>query len=124
MKSLYFAFVLAILLGGCGSPESSIAPVRGRVTWNGTPLVGGDVLFMPTSVGKPARGKIQRDGTFIMTTKIDFDGAFICRHEVEVHNAEFATGLKFEADRARRELLAKPRVVEVVAGENSIDLDY
>lgn len=123
MKNTCLIFIALFALG-CGKPASNIAPVKGRVTLNGEPLVGGDVLFMPTTVGKPSRGKIQPDGGYIMTTKIDYDGAIIGRHEVEVHNAEFATPLHFEDDRARRALLAKPRVVEVRDGENLIDLSY
>jgi hypothetical protein len=111
---LVAAFLLGIHVLGCGLPPSNIAPVRGRVTLGGEPLVGGNVLFMPTSVGKPSRGQIQPDGSFLMTTKA----------EVEIHNAEFATPLRYEADQTRRRLLAKPRVVVVEHGENLIDLSY
>jgi hypothetical protein len=121
---LVAAFLLGIHVLGCGLPPSNIAPVRGRVTLGGEPLVGGNVLFMPTSVGKPSRGQIQPDGSFLMTTKAEFDGAVIGRHEVEIHNAEFATPLRYEADQTRRRLLAKPRVVVVEHGENLIDLSY
>ena len=119
------AVVAACLLGACGAaPSSDVAPVRGLVTHNGEPLKGGKVVFMPTSVGRASRGEIQSDGTYRLTVNTPMDGAMIGRHEVEVHDPEFATPLKWDEDQARRKSLAKSRVVEVNQGENVIDLSY
>jgi hypothetical protein len=123
MRSLT-PIVAACLLGGCGAAPTNIAPVQGRVTLNGEPVKGGDVLFMPTTVGKPSRGRINPDGSYSMTTKSDFDGALIGRHEVEIHNVEFATPLSSQADQQHRLLMTKARVVVVHEGDNVIDLHY
>jgi hypothetical protein len=60
------------LAGGCGSktaPEATAA-VRGRVTFNGKPVVGGLVVFSPdperSARGKPAQAQTGPDGTFIL----------------------------------------------------------
>lgn len=64
------------LLIGCGE---SFYPVRGRVTFeDGTPLTQGTVVF--ESLGKPgpetisARGEIQPDGSYELSTDGDNDG--------------------------------------------------
>jgi len=56
--------------GGCGSktPPPGPSTVRGRVIFNGQPVVGGLVVFTPHPLrggsGKPARGETGPDGTF------------------------------------------------------------
>jgi hypothetical protein len=70
--------VLGGLLTGCGSNPYQLAPVRGRVTCQGKPTVGGIVTFMPIDApektGRPAgftgvasKGTVQADGTFTLT---------------------------------------------------------
>lgn len=56
--------------GGCGSktPPPSPSTVRGKVIFNGQPVVGGMVVFTPHPLrggsGKPVRGETGADGTF------------------------------------------------------------
>jgi hypothetical protein len=60
------------LSGGCGSntPPPNPATVRGKVTFNGQPVVGGLVVFTPDPQrggrGKPARGETGPDGAFVL----------------------------------------------------------
>ena len=53
-----------------------MVPVKGVVTYNGTALTEGTVLYLPkASNGRQARGTIQADGSFQLTTLRANDGA-------------------------------------------------
>jgi len=58
-------------------------PVSGKVTYNGQPLKFGSVTFQPRS-GQPARGEIQNDGTFTLSTNKEGDGAAVGMHQVRI----------------------------------------
>jgi hypothetical protein len=74
----------AILVAdGCGSRRPATAPVEGKVVYRGKPLEFGSVLFQPDA-GPPARGAIQADGTFHLSTHRDGDGAVLGVHRVQV----------------------------------------
>jgi len=76
--------VLGGALAGCGGPERlPTAPVEGRVLYNGEPLAFGSVVFIPEA-GPPAKGKIQPDGTFRLSTYGDGDGAILGTNRVEI----------------------------------------
>jgi hypothetical protein len=79
-----FWFLLATM--GCGRPAYQLetAPVRGKVTLDGRPLPSGYVV-VPTSRGRMASGKIQPDGTFVLTTYDEGDGAQVGSHPVVVN---------------------------------------
>jgi hypothetical protein len=77
---------LSGLLTGCGSNAYQLAPVRGRVTCQGKPAVGGVVTFMPINsperTGRPAgytgvasKGTVGADGTFTLTSLDGKSGA-------------------------------------------------
>lgn len=78
-QTAYFllTFAFAFLLCGCGS---GVYPVEGQVVWkDGTPakeLVNGYVVFDLPEKQTSARGSIQADGTFKLTTNSPNDGAF------------------------------------------------
>ena len=59
-----------------------MAPVKGRVTYHGQPLKFGGVMLQPES-GQPARGTIQPDGTFTISTE-GAPGAVLGTHKVRV----------------------------------------
>ena len=81
-------FTLAILLlVGCGDGADRLptAAVSGTVTLDGQPLKKGDVTFVPQDgSGRPATGTIQSDGSFILGTYDDDDGAVLGQHRVAV----------------------------------------
>jgi hypothetical protein len=103
-----------------------MAPVRGTVTVDGQPLAEGRVMFTPVgkgelNSGKPAYGRIQSDGSFVLYTYGDDDGAIVGEHGVTVintaENSAPANGPKFTR-------VSLPRHFEVVAGQdNEIDID-
>ncbi len=74
--------VATALASGCGD-SSGVAPVHGVVTLNGEPLTEGFVIVTP-SEGKMAKGTIRADGTFVLGTNSDSDGAQVGTHPVTV----------------------------------------
>lgn len=73
---------LMIAVSGCGGgPE--IVPARGKVLYQGQPVPNGVVMFQPVS-GQPARGDIQPDGTFVLGTNSERDGATVGPNQVRV----------------------------------------
>jgi hypothetical protein len=69
IASLAVGAAVVALPGGCSSTAPpGPATVRGKVTFQGAPLVGGLVVLAPDrdrgTMGKPARGEIGPDGTF------------------------------------------------------------
>ena len=78
-------------LTGCGKgKEYGVTPVKGKVTAGGQPVKGGVITFRPTAevagkggiTGKPASGEVKDDGTFVLSTYGNGDGAVIGKHEV------------------------------------------
>lgn len=61
----------------------TVVPVEGRVTYEGKPLEFGTVTFQPPQ-GQPAKGKIQSDGTFTLSTFAPGDGAVVGTHKVRI----------------------------------------
>lgn len=74
------------LLAGCGKTEFAVSPVRGTVICKGRPVTEGLVQFSPVSNGSSMTGKtgaaeIAPDGSFVVTTYSQGDGAVVgkCR---------------------------------------------
>jgi predicted small lipoprotein YifL len=78
-------FALAILLNGCG-PGKGPFPVEGKVVWEddqpATELVNAIVIFDLPAEKTSARGNIQADGTFKLTTNKSDDGALAGDYKV------------------------------------------
>ena len=76
--------VLLIVIGTAGCrPGPKIVPVSGKVTYNGKALKFGSVMFQPES-GPLARGTIQPNGTFQLTTYKDGDGCAVGTSKVRI----------------------------------------
>ncbi len=75
--------VMLCAAAGCGSGRLPTAPVEGKVLYNGEPLRFGSVMFQPDS-GPIARGAINSDGTFELSTYTRGDGAVIGKHRVRI----------------------------------------
>lgn len=78
-----------LVLAGCS--EASMAPVKGRVLCNGKPVNAAFVTFSPKAKsaedrepGKPGNGFTESDGTFVLSTYKEYDGAQIGAHEVYI----------------------------------------
>ncbi len=95
------ATLVSLVCYGCGSPSEALAPsppvpVKGKVTYRGKPLSKGEITLMPTDGGQQARGTIQSDGTFVLRTFKDEDGALIGVHAVSVTGTDQPLQLKKE----------------------------
>jgi hypothetical protein len=79
------AVLFAVCLCGCGS---GVYPVEGKVVWkDGLPakeLEGSQVVFDLPERQTSARGIVQADGTFRLTTNKPNDGALAGEHKVAV----------------------------------------
>jgi hypothetical protein len=92
MFTLRSVLPLAVTLAlGCGS--GPLAPVRGKVSYKGTPLRAGSIVFTPDpqrGTGGPlAQAEIQSDGTYLLRTG-DAVGAAAGWHRVTVVAVEAA----------------------------------
>lgn len=112
---------LAAAIAGCGRAPFPVAPVHGRVTIDGQPLASGKVLFAPIAqddrleAGKWAMGTVQPDGTFVLSTYGENDGAIVGDHWATVVSSPggtAATTPKFNRVRI-------PRRISVVAGQDN-----
>lgn len=86
MKLFLSLSIMLLLAVGCGRPSYQLetSPVSGKVTLDGQPLPSGYVV-VPTAKGRMASGKIQPDGTFVLTTYDEGDGAQVGTHPVIVN---------------------------------------
>jgi hypothetical protein len=80
--------LLAIVTAvGCGSDGGlpDMVAIRGTVTYKGQPLTHGTVLYLPKDEsGRQARGEIQRNGRFVLTTLRAGDGAQVGEYSIVV----------------------------------------
>jgi hypothetical protein len=90
---LRFRFAIAVSMlvawcSGCGTKGAGelpqLLPVKGKVTFKGQPLSSGSVRFEPDDYGRPAYGKLNSDGTFVLSTLKDGDGVVPGHHKVSI----------------------------------------
>ncbi len=81
----------ALLSSGCGSSYPATAPVSGKVTLEGEPVIKGTIMFYPED-GRPAMGDIQPDGTYQLRTFAEADGALPGKHQVTIKSTEVVGG--------------------------------
>ena len=77
LKSLTVIFALLGACSGCGmsgGANAALIPVKGKVTYKGQPLTQGRVTFESEDTGRRASGKLQSDGSFVLTTYKEGDG--------------------------------------------------
>jgi hypothetical protein len=121
------AGLLLVASVGCEKPPFDVAPVHGKVTVDGKPLAQGRLMFTPVSkqgeleAGKPAYGRIQPDGSYVLYTYGDDDGAVVGEHGVTVINTDDTSK---DANAPRFTRVSLPRRYQVVAGQdNEIDIE-
>jgi hypothetical protein len=88
---------LLLLTAGCQS-KSKFAPVSGKVTLDGKPLVNAMVSFQPIAkedeaiAGIGSSGKTNENGEFILTAATGEKGAIIGKHRVVISRVEESPG--------------------------------
>jgi hypothetical protein len=108
---VYLAVLLAASVPGCGGRATS--PVRGVVTLDGTPVPEATVLFMPDGPegGRPATGFTAADGTFLLTTYRQDDGALPGSYRILIQKSEAAkdagTAARSAMERAKAKIEEK-----------------
>ena len=128
--------ILLDLVSGCESGMEGLAPVRGKVSYNGVPLSTVTIEFTPDALrgttGFMARSEIRADGTYVLQTN-SLPGATVGWHRVTVMAMEArpANGPDQDVTMPRSLLPEKYRDPELsglscqVRGsqENCIDID-
>ena len=81
MNCILIGLTVLVAASGCGRGDRvDVYPVKGRITFNGRPMVGGgSIAFLPTGdqKGKAAGGTIAADGTYELTTYEEGDGSMV-----------------------------------------------
>ena len=90
------AIVLCVVLPGCSGDLPDIAPVSGTISLDGEPLTEGAVVIFPPQ-GRMGRGHIQADGSFVISTFDDGDGARVGPVQIAVFGFTRAGGPRSEA---------------------------
>ncbi len=88
-KLVALAALLAGPCWGCGSSSGTLPPliaVKGKVTYKGQPVTKGVVEFEPEGYGRPAKGQLQPDGTFELTTLKPADGVVAGAHRISIRD--------------------------------------
>lgn len=99
VRNLFATTILALSVAGCnrGPSLSGTVSVSGTVTYNGTPLAGANVGFIPKDPeGKAASGLTDADGKFQLSTYLagstQASGALPGDYEVSVSKYETSLG--------------------------------
>lgn len=135
---------LLIVLTGCsgGAKQAETGKVSGKVTHEGKPVEAGSITFAPITTGasadtgvatKPAGGAIKSDGSYVLTTYLDGDGAIVGRHKVTFFPTPPQTPVESGTEPGKhdeapavspyRGLMPKEAEVEVKAGANEINIE-
>ena len=76
--------------GAASGLKVPVFPVKGKVTFEGEPAAGAFVVFNPKAPPKPdeapskPRATVQADGSFVLTTAVEGDGAPAGEYDVTV----------------------------------------
>jgi len=85
-RGLYAHLALALLFlvfSGCGGERRELAPITGKVLYQGKPLPFGGIMFQSSS-GQPATAVIQSDGSFEMKTHGEGTGVVVGHNKVRI----------------------------------------
>ncbi|HEY1067041.1 MAG TPA: hypothetical protein VGE52_13050 [Pirellulales bacterium] len=143
-SSLLLALAVTALVGCSGDDRPRRVPVTGKVTYNGKPVVGADVVFRNDKAPRSSYGKTDSDGKFVLTTYDDADGAIPGMHVVtiikmanapkpvtDLTSPEYASAMKQMQAAPKSEIPTKysdpqsQAITKTVAptGENHFDID-
>jgi hypothetical protein len=125
--------IVCLSAPGCDAPPYQLAPVHGTVTLDGQPLSGANVMFAPrargdeVNAGKPAFGQLQPDGSYVLGTYDDEDGAVVGEHSVTIIRVGGGTKVALPQQTAPNRLkfsrLPVPGTFAVAAGQdNQLDI--
>ena len=82
---LVILFAAAAFASGCGASGPATAPVSGTVTYNGKPVAGAYVSFVPSDASsRAAEGLTDASGRFTLGTFSPNDGAIVGKYKIGV----------------------------------------
>ncbi|MEX2308073.1 MAG: carboxypeptidase-like regulatory domain-containing protein [Pirellulales bacterium] len=82
---LKIALILLVgIIAGCGESGPQVAPVSGRVTLDGQPLVNADVAFQPDGAHRASVGRTDANGRYALVYKRGEPGAIVGPHTVRI----------------------------------------
>ena len=103
MRARWLPILTLVFASGCGGVK--FAPVSGRVTINGEPLVNAVVSFQPVkpegggaTPAPESTGKTDKNGEFTLGTATGQKGAWVGKHTVHISKLAIVEG----DDRPRR----------------------
>ena len=73
-----------VLVAAIGCGNSGVVPTTGMIRSEGQALSGGKVIFTPVGQLRPAVGEIESDGSFVLRTFKEDDGAMPGKYRVTV----------------------------------------
>ena len=100
---------LLLILSGCNSSPYELAPVSGKITFEGAPLAGGIINMQPIAVGDSktvgpgSTAKCDNEGRFVLKTLNDDDGAIVGEHRVRIYSFSAETAGNSDTDTGRVE---------------------
>jgi hypothetical protein len=101
-----------VLTTGCGSSGPTTIPIRGEVIYKGAQLKDvpqGLVHYIPNSSdGRQASGRLQADGSFVLTTFQNGDGVVPGEYDIVVSAYSARSELSREQVEAARGVVPKP----------------
>ena len=80
-------FVALMLSTGCNRSGLDLVPVEGVVTYNGAPLAGGAVMFVPSQKGLPGIAVTDENGKFELKTA-NQSGALAGEYRVSISKSK------------------------------------
>jgi hypothetical protein len=105
----------SVLTAGCGSSGPTTIPIRGEVIYKGAPLKDvpqGLVHYIPkSSDGRQASGRLQPDGSFVLTTFQDGDGVVPGEYDIVVSAYSARAELSRAQVEAARGVVPKPGLI-------------
>lgn len=132
MRNWGIATVIAcfVFQQGCGSglKEFPTAKASGKVLCEGVPVPHARVLFEPiandkqANSGKAAMGEVSEDGTFVLSTYGNGDGAVVGRHRVKVLGANPRHYPDFSCECATNDIDVVMEVEVAEGEENSFEI--
>ncbi len=83
-ESRFWLPLALAIAGGCSKGGADLAPVTGRITFDGRPLADADIEFQPEGMLPPSVGHTDADGRYELMYKRGITGARIGQHTVRV----------------------------------------
>lgn len=128
----FLAAGLCLFAGGCGR---SLVPVSGKVTFDGKPVTGGAVAFLPLSKAadgkglRPGSGTVQSEGDYRLGSYVANDGAMVGKYRItysppvmEYPPDVYSPG-KPPPQSGFENLVPAKAEVEVIPGGGTIDIE-